>query len=138
MATDALNDNMNIRIVSAYRSYEYQENLYNGYLKKESREKVDTYSARAGYSEHQTGLAIDIDNGVTDYNKFHLTQEFNWMQKNAYKYGFIMRYPQDKINITGYKYESWHYRYVGYDIAKYIHDHNITYEEYYYEFIDKN
>ena len=137
MAKRIEEENLHIRIVSAYRSYEYQENLYNNYLKYDEKEKVDTYSARPGFSEHQTGLAIDIDNTVIDYNRFHITQEFTWMQKNAYKYGFILRYPLGKEAITGYKYEPWHYRYVGKDIAKYIHDHEITYEEYYYEFIDK-
>ena len=129
-------ENMNIRIISAYRSYNYQENLYNNYLKKENKEIVDTYSARAGYSEHHTGLAIDIDNEILDFNKFYLTKEFIWMNDNAYKYGFILRYPKDKENITGYTYEPWHYRYVGKEIADYIKKHNSTYEEYYYEFID--
>jgi D-alanyl-D-alanine carboxypeptidase len=136
MANDIEKEDMHIRIVSAYRSYNYQDNLYNNYLKYDSKEKVDTYSARAGYSEHQTGLAIDIDNTLVDYNRFHITQEFTWMQNNAYKYGFILRYPLGKEHITGYKYEPWHYRYVGKDIAKYIYNSGLTYEEYYYEFID--
>ena len=129
-------ENLNIRIISAYRSYNYQENLYNNYLKYESRSIVDTYSARPGYSEHHTGLAIDIDNGKQGYNNFYLTKEFQWMQVNAHKYGFILRYPKDKENITGYSYEPWHYRYVGKDVAEYIKKHNSTFEEYYYEFID--
>lgn len=134
---DAMNkENLNIRIISAYRTYEYQENLYNNYLKKDKREIVDTYSARAGYSEHHTGLAIDIDNEKQSFEHFYLTKEFLWMQENAYKYGFILRYPKDKENITGYSYEPWHYRYVGKEIAEYIKKHNSTYEEYYYEFID--
>ena len=137
MAEEIEKDYMHIRIVSAYRSFNYQENLYNNYLKYDSKDKVDSYSARAGYSEHQTGLAVDIDNTMVNYNRFHITQEFTWMQNNAYKYGFILRYPKDKEKITGYKYEPWHYRYVGKDIAKYIHDNDITYEEYYYEFLDK-
>ena len=137
MANDAKKENLNIRIVSAYRSYSYQENLYNNYLKADSQEIVDTYSARAGYSEHQTGLAVDIDNIIKNYNQFHLTKEFDWMQRNAYKYGFILRYPLGKENITGYKYEPWHYRYIGKTIAKYIHDNDLTYDEYYAEFLDK-
>ncbi len=137
MASDANKDGLNLRIISAYRSFEYQENLYNKYLKYDTKEIVDTYSARAGYSEHQTGLTIDIDNKKIDYNQFHLTEEFLWLKDNAYKYGFILRYPKDKEFITGYDYESWHYRYVGYLIANYIHEHNITFEEYYYTFIDK-
>ena len=129
-------EGLSIRIISAYRSFDYQEKLYNNYLKNATKSIVDTYSARAGYSEHQTGLVIDVDNNNLDYNHFHLTKEFQWMQNNAYKYGFILRYPKDKENITGYKYEPWHYRYVGKDIANYIQTKNITYEEYYYEFID--
>ena len=136
MKNDIEKEGLNIRIISAYRSYEYQDNLYNNYLKNEKKEIVDTYSARAGYSEHHTGLAIDIDNKKLDFNKFYLTKEFIWMQNNAYKYGFILRYPKDKENITGYSYEPWHYRYVGKEIATYIKKHNSTYEEYYYEFID--
>lgn len=137
MANDAKNNNLNLRIISAYRSYEYQEKLYNNYLKYDTKEVVDTYSARPGYSEHQTGLVIDIDNIKKNYNYFHLTEEYSWMQNNAYKYGFILRYPRGKEMITGYKYESWHYRYVGNNISKYIHENNITFEEYYYKFIDK-
>ena len=136
MAKDALKENIRIRIISAYRSYEYQEKLYNNYLKNDTVEKVDSYSARPGFSEHQTGLAIDIDNIVNNYNNFHLTKEYNWMQNNAHLYGFILRYPLGKERITGYKYESWHYRYVGRDIAKYIHDNQITYEEYYAMFLE--
>lgn len=136
MREDIEKETMQIRIVSAYRSYDYQNNLYHNYLKYDTQEIVDTYSSRPGYSEHQTGLAIDIDNEKVDYNRFHITQEFKWMQENAYKYGFILRFPLGKEKITGYKYESWHYRYVGTDIAKYIHDNNLTYEEYYYEFLD--
>ena len=137
MKEDIQKENLNIRIISAYRSYNYQEKLYNNYLSHDTKEKVDTYSARPGYSEHHTGLAIDIDNTILDFNKFYLTKEFIWMQENSYKYGFILRYPKDKENITGYSYEPWHYRYVGKEIAEYIKKHNSTYEEYYYEFIDK-
>ena len=136
MQEDIEKEGLSIRIISAYRSFDYQENLYNNYLKYETRSLVDTYSARAGYSEHHTGLAIDIDNNKLNYNKFYLTKEFLWMQDNAYKYGFILRYPKDKEKITGYSYEPWHYRYVGKEIAEYIKKHNSTYEEYYYEFID--
>ena len=136
MQNDIKKEGLNIRIISSYRSYNYQEKLYNNYLKYETRSIVDAYSARPGYSEHHTGLAIDIDNIKLDYNKFYLTEEFNWMKDNSYKYGFILRYPKDKENITGYSYEPWHYRYVGIDVASYIYKHNITFEEYYYEFLD--
>jgi len=137
LENDIKKEGLNIRIISAYRSFNYQDNLYNNYLKREKQSIVDTYSARAGYSEHHTGLAIDVDNTILDFNKFYLTKEFIWMNKNAHKYGFILRYPKDKERITGYSYEPWHYRYVGREIAQYIKKHNITYEEYYYEFLDK-
>ena len=117
--------------MSSYRSYDYQVNLYNNYVKSDGKDAADTYSARPGFSEHQTGLAVDIYNKELPYTSFEETKEFEWMQKNAYKYGFILRFPKDKVNITGYQYEAWHYRYVGKKAAKYIHDHNITLEEYY-------
>ena len=135
MSKAALKDKMHILAMSTYRSYEYQEDLYNKYTKKDGIEAANTYSAKAGFSEHQTGLAVDVYNGSTSYTSFEKTKEFNWMQDNSYKYGFIMRYPKDKEKETGYKYEAWHYRYVGKEIAKYIHDNKITYEEYYIRFI---
>ena len=135
MASHASEEGYNIRAISTYRTIEYQENLYNNYVKSDGVIKADTYSARPGYSEHHTGLAIDVDNKVTSYNDFESTKEFTWMMENAYKYGFILRYPKDST-ITGYIYEPWHFRYVGGDVANYIHEHNITFEEYYYEFLD--
>ena len=136
MKKDINKEGLDIRIISAYRSFEYQESLYNKYLKTDDKKIVDTYSARPGYSEHHTGLAIDIDNVKLDFNKFYLTKEFLWMNENAHNYGFILRYPKNKEYITGYSYEPWHYRYVGREIATYIKKHNSTYEEYYYEFLD--
>lgn len=136
MALDARLNNLNIRIISAYRSYEYQKKLYSNYLKIDPQNIVDTYSARSGHSEHQTGLAIDIDNTKTSYTNFENTNEFEWIKNNCYKYGFILRYPKDKEHITGYIYEPWHYRYVGTEISEYIYKNNLAYEEYYYEFID--
>ncbi len=137
MASKALEDNMNLRAVSTYRTYDYQNNLYNNYVKNDGVEEADTYSARPGFSEHHTGLALDIDNIKTSYTNFLKTEEFIWMMNNAYKYGFILRYPEDKVEITGYMYEPWHYRFVGVEIATYMKEHNLTYEEYYYEFLDK-
>lgn len=137
MASDAKKSDLNIRAISAYRSYEYQENLYNKYVKEDGKDIADTYSARPGYSEHQTGLVVDVDNINLSYEQFESTKEFEWMRDNSYKYGFILRYPEGKNDITGYDYEAWHYRYVGKDIAKYIYDHNLTFDEYYVKFIDK-
>ena len=137
MATAAKAQNYTIRAISAYRSYDYQKGLYDNYIKKDGVEKADTYSARPGYSEHQTGLVVDIDNIKTDYNNFETTEEFKWMQANAHNYGFILRYPKDKENITGYEYESWHYRYVGKEIATFIKNNNLTFDEYYIRYIEK-
>ena len=138
MRKEAKSENLNIVAISGYRSYEYQDNLYNKYVEHDSKEKADTYSARPGHSEHQTGLAVDISDGKKAYTEFQNTKEFEWMQKNAYKFGFILRYPKEKEYITGYVYESWHYRYVGLEIALYIKKHNITFDEYYVKFIAKN
>ena len=113
MAYDAYKQKYRINAISSYRSYNYQVNLYNRYKQKDGIDAADKYSARAGYSEHQTGLAIDIDNGKVDFNNFESTKEFKWMIENAYKYGFILRFPKDKEKQTGYQYEPWHYRYVG-------------------------
>ena len=136
LASDALKDNMKIVAMSSYRSYKYQVDLYNKYAKSDGKDAADTYSARPGFSEHQTGLCLDIYDGEIPYTSFEKTNEYNWMQKNAYKYGFILRFPKDKTDETGYKFESWHYRYVGVDAAKYIHDNNISFEEYYVRFVE--
>ena len=136
LVENAKNHGFNIRAISAYRDVDYQTTLYSNYSKYDSKETVDTYSARPGFSEHHTGLCIDVDNIKTSYEYFEYTDEFEWMINNSYKYGFILRYPKNKENITGYKYESWHYRYIGKKAAKYIHKHNITYDEYFVMFIE--
>ncbi|MBE6157876.1 MAG: D-alanyl-D-alanine carboxypeptidase family protein [Firmicutes bacterium] len=138
MAKAAEKDGYKIIAMSSYRSYKYQVNLYNRYKENDGQEAADTYSARPGFSEHQTGLATDIYNGKIDFNNFEETEEFTWMQDNAYKYGFILRFPKDKTKQTGYQYESWHYRYVGKEIAKYIHKNNLCLEEYYIQKIENN
>lgn len=137
MAKDAKKEGYNIRAVSTYRSYSYQKKLYSNYAASDGVEKADTYSARPGFSEHQTGLAVDVDNTKTSYTKFGNTKEFSWMKENAYKYGFILRYTKENEFITGYMNEPWHYRYVGIDIAKYIQENPMTFEEYFVRFLDK-
>lgn len=137
MAKEASSSGLNLRAISTYRTYDYQKKLYNNYVKNDGVTNADTYSARPGFSEHHTGLAVDIDNIKTSYTNFESTNEFKWMLENAYKYGFILRYPSDKVNITGYIYEPWHYRYVGLEVAKIIKENNLTFEEYYYEYLDK-
>lgn len=123
-------DNINLVIKSGYRSYKTQKNTYNYYVKRDGTKKADTYSARPGHSEHQTGMAIDL-NIVND--TFHNTKEAKWLSNNCYKYGFILRYPSGKTNETGYKYESWHFRYVGVDLATKLYNNGnwITLESYF-------
>jgi D-alanyl-D-alanine carboxypeptidase len=130
MDADATALGLNLYISSGYRSYYDQKYIYNNYVKRDGQANADTYSARAGHSEHQTGLAFDLYNGKTVYTRFEETKEFDWMQENAYKYGFILRFPKDKEKETGYVYEAWHYRYVGKEIAKEIKEKNISLEEY--------
>ena len=145
----------NVTVTSGYRTYEYQKTLFDRYFTDEQtahptwsddqiKDKVLTYSAYPGTSEHQTGLCVDL---ITDemvglwnwgsetpdnpYDKgFAETEAFEWLCENAYKYGFILRFPEDKTDITGYSYESWHYRYVGVEHATKIYDAGITLEEY--------
>ena len=130
LSENAKKEGMNVIAMSSYRSYDYQVNLYNNYVAQDGKEAANKYSARPGYSEHQTGLAVDVYNLDLPYTSFEETEEFTWMQENAYKYGFILRFPKDKVDITGYQYESWHYRYVGKKVAKEIKDNNLTLEEY--------
>ena len=125
-----------IIITSSYRSYYYQEKLYQYYKKTKGLKYADNCSARSGHSEHQTGLSIDVMGSNLDYNLFDQTKEFNWMKDNSYKYGFILRYPKNKEKITGFKYEPWHYRYVGKKVAKIIYKKKITLEEYYQNYIN--
>ena len=129
MCEAALKDNITIYSGSAYRSYNYQLNLYNRYVKQDGKKVAETYAARAGYSEHQTGLATDIMNAKLEFISLG-DKEYDWLVDNSYKYGFNLRYPKGKEDITGYMYEEWHYRYVGKEIAKYLYDNDITYDEY--------
>lgn len=134
MVDAAKNDGIKLYNISSYRGYSTQNYLYNNYVNNSGKEAADTFSARPGYSEHQTGLATDI-NTANSSDHFENTKEYQWLINNSYKYGFILRYPQSKEYITGYKFEPWHYRYVGLDVAKYIKEHDMTYEEYYAYFV---
>lgn len=119
---------------STYRSFDRQKELYDSYVARDGQKQADTYSARPGFSEHQTGLAFDIGEvGKTeDYADDHFgkTEAGNWLAAHAHEFGFIIRYPEGKQEITGYKHESWHFRYVGKDIAKKIYKEKSTLEEY--------
>ena len=130
MKINAVTDGIYLSITSGYRSYSYQNTLYNNYVSANGKAQADTFSARPGNSEHQTGMAFDIINASDSFND---TKEAKWLNDNAYKYGFILRYPQGKQGITGYKYESWHYRYVGKELAQTLYNNGnwITLEEYF-------
>lgn len=130
MEADAKSIGLNIYISSGYRSYNRQQTLYQNYCNRDGITAADKYSARAGHSEHQTGYCFDL-NTIDD--SFAYTDEGKWINNNAHLYGFIIRYPKGKENITGYQYESWHLRYVGIDLAKKLYNNGnwITIEEYY-------
>lgn len=130
MKADASALGLNIYIASGYRSYAAQDGLYNSYVNKDGKAAADRYSARPGNSEHQTGLAFDL-NTVTD--DFAYTAEGKWIAEVCYKYGFVIRYPKEKEDITGYKYEPWHLRYLGKDLAAKLYNNGnpITLEEYF-------
>ena len=117
----------NIPLISGFRSYSRQQTLYNNYVARDGQALADTYSARPGHSEHQTGLAFDV--GKLDDN-YGSTPAGIWLKENCHKYGFILRYPKGKESITGYQYEPWHIRYVGVEHATKIMNQNITLEEY--------
>ena len=129
MASDMLKENLKIYAGSTYRSYSYQEGLYNRYVKKDGFKEAETYSARAGYSEHQLGLAVDIVNGKWNYLS-EGDKEYTWLINNSYKYGFILRYPHESEYITGYVFEDWHFRYLGVDLATKVYESKLTYDEY--------
>jgi len=119
----AQNEGLSLIINSSYRTFDEQKKIYNSY--------DDDYASRPGFSEHQTGLALDIVTPGASGSYFENTDEFRWLQYNAHKYGFILRYPKDKEHITGYSYESWHYRYLGVELATKVYESELSYEEYY-------
>lgn len=131
---EADNNKIKLFCVSGYRSYDYQEQLYNRKVKAVGKKEADKYVASPGQSEHQTGLAMDITNskGISGSlsESFGDTKEGVWLEENAYKFGFIVRYPEGKEQITGYNYEPWHIRYIGTSPAKEIENKNIVLEEY--------
>ncbi len=130
MKNDASKQGLTLWIASGYRSFSYQNALYEGYVNRSGKEAADTFSARSGHSEHQSGYAFDL-NSVSD--SFATTKEGVWVNANCAKYGFIIRYPKGKEDLTGYKYESWHLRYVGKDLANKLYNGGnwLTMEEYF-------
>ena len=128
MCEDASKDGINIYSSSAYRTYNSQVVIYDYNLRVKGKENADRVSARPGYSEHQSGLCVDVNVISKDFAN---TLEYDWLVNNSYKYGFILRYPKDKERLTGYSFEPWHYRFVGKDVAYKIKKLDITFDEYY-------
>ncbi|CQR47062.1 D-alanyl-D-alanine carboxypeptidase [Paraliobacillus sp. PM-2] len=133
---EAKNQGIGLVAVSGYRSYERQEQIYQNNVATNGKEHADKYSAKPGTSEHQTGLAMDVAS-ATETTATLLEQSFSrtdagsWLAEHAHDFGFIIRYPEGKSNITGYNYEPWHVRYVGKDVAMTIYQKKITLEEYF-------
>ena len=129
MQKDASNQGISLKVISGFRSYATQNRIYNNYVSRDGRAAADRYSARPGHSEHQTGLAADI-NSLSQ--SFINTKEGKWLNSNMHKYGFILRYPSGKESQTGYMYEPWHIRYVGTNLSNQLYNNGnwITLEEY--------
>ncbi|WP_044896282.1 M15 family metallopeptidase [Bacillus alveayuensis] len=130
----ASKNGINLYGVSAYRPYEHQQSLFNQEVSKKGKEEAALAVAEAGHSEHQTGLSIDVTSESVQFQiteKFGETAEGKWLAEHAHEFGFIIRYPKGKEQITKYQYEPWHIRYVGKKAAKVIYENEITFEEYF-------
>lgn len=127
MAHDASAEGISLKIISGFRSYEYQADLYEKYVAKDGIEVTDGYSARPGHSEHQSGLGMDINSLDRSFGK---TAEGIWLAENCSRYGFVIRYPEGKEKQTGYMYEPWHIRYLGVELARAVTDSGLCLEEY--------
>ena len=137
MQQAALEEGYEIFVDSSFRTYEYQKQVLDYNIEKNGLEYAEKYVAPPGGSEHQTGLAIDViyrRDGVMIEDSDEKAPEIQWLFNHAHEYGFILRYPKGKENITGYNYEPWHFRYVGEDIANIIYNNNLTLEEYKLEY----
>lgn len=135
MQEEALKSEYVIDIESGFRTHKYQQMLVDNLIKEKGLEYANKYIAKPYHSEHETGLAIDIcvyENGeyLTEHDLKH-EDAVKWVHENAHRFGFILRYPLGKENITGYNYEPWHIRYVGKDLADYLYKNYLTLEEYY-------
>lgn len=133
MVNDAKEDGQELVMNSGFRSYKAQSFYFNNYVRQSGLEEAKKFSAQPGYSEHQTGLAFDLsykDKKCYLEVCFGETEAGKWLATNAHKYGFVIRYPKGKEGITGYQYEPWHFRYVGEEVAKDMHEQNLTYEEF--------
>lgn len=125
-------DGYRLYVVSSYRSYDYQKNLYEHYVRTIGQERADRTSARPGHSEHQLGTTADVSSASAgfDLDPFIGTPEAAWVEANAWRFGFIVSYPEGAEHITGYTYEPWHIRYVGVDLAREVHESGKTLHEF--------
>ncbi len=123
----AAKEGLNLYVISDYRSYRHQTNTYARFCNKDGKAEADRYSARPGHSEHQTGLAFDLNSTKQSFGE---TAEGKWIAAHCWEYGFILRYPQDKEAITGYMYEPWHLRYLGEELAQDVTESGLCLEEY--------
>lgn len=139
MFNAAKEENLTLIINSGYRTNQEQKELYEERYESQGIEEADKYAARPKFSEHETGLAIDVftPNYATT-ESFENSDEYKWLINNSYKYGFILRYPKDKEYLTGYNYESWHFRYLGKELASKVYSSGLTYDEYYAYYIEGN
>ena len=137
MSKSAKEEDITLIVNSSYRTYDEQKKLYDDYADKKGIEYADKYAARPDFSEHQTGLALDIFSPGYGMKNFEESKAFSWLFENSWKFGFILRYPKDKENITGYSYEAWHYRFLRKDLAKKVYESGLTYEEYYSYYLEK-
>lgn len=136
MFTEAEKSDLYLHARSGYRSYDTQVELFNNYAAEHGKEEANRYSAKPGHSEHQTGLVMDVTSESVNLEleeAFGETEEGIWLKEHAHEFGFIIRYPQGKEEITGYIYEPWHIRYLGVEVATAVYDSGLTYEEYLYE-----
>lgn len=130
---DAKKSGINIIVDSAFRSGKYQQKILDNLIKEKGKEAYKLV-ALPGASEHQTGLAVDFaiyENGIYNDDIKEEDKEAIWLKNNAWKYGFVLRYPKGKEYITGFNFEPWHYRFVGLELAKKLYERDITLEEHY-------
>lgn len=140
MFAEAEEEEIELSAVSGYRSYDRQESIFAANAEEDGEEEANKYSARAGESEHQSGLAMDVSTASVGYSlttDLGDTEEGEWLEENAHEYGFVIRYPEDKTDITGYQYEPWHVRYVGEGLAGTLHENDWVMEEYYGEELEE-
>ncbi len=133
LTTEAKESGYDIQTVSAYRTIAYQEVLFNNYAASDGEEAANRYSSKPGHSEHHTGLCVDVSSPSVSFGldqSYGTTPEGMWLEENAHRYGFVIRYPKGKEDLTGYTYEPWHIRYLGVPLATYLKENDLCYEEF--------